>query len=128
MIFPDFPLTFPVCSKFPDFSLTGKCLPIFPVFFSPSGNPARVCFLWVGSGWGRAVGLMQKIKCKKKRKNANGGGGDLLPGGGLLPGAVCSWGGSWMDIPACTEADPRPVNRITHTCKNITLAHLRCGR
>ena len=26
-----FSLTFPVCSKFPDFSLTGKCLPIFPV-------------------------------------------------------------------------------------------------
>ena len=27
-----FSLTFPVCSKFPDFSLTGKCLPIFPGF------------------------------------------------------------------------------------------------
>ena len=31
-----FSLTFPVCSKFPDFSLTGKCLPIF------SGFPVRV--------------------------------------------------------------------------------------
>ena len=31
-----FSLTFPVCSKFPDFSLTGKCLPIFP------GFPVRV--------------------------------------------------------------------------------------
>ena len=31
-----FPPTFPVCSKFPDFSLTGKCLPIFP------GFPVRV--------------------------------------------------------------------------------------
>ena len=31
MIFPDFSLTFSVCSKFPDFSQTRKCLPIFPV-------------------------------------------------------------------------------------------------
>ena len=31
-----FSLTFPVCQKFPDFSLTGKCLPIFP------GFPVRV--------------------------------------------------------------------------------------
>ena len=30
-------------------------------------------------------------------------------------------GGWGLGIPACTEADP-PVNRITHTCKNITLA------
>ena len=28
----DFPPTFPVCPKFPDFFLTGKCLPIFPDF------------------------------------------------------------------------------------------------
>ena len=34
-------LIFPVCSKFPDFSLTGKCLPIFPRF--SSGNPV---WLW----------------------------------------------------------------------------------
>ena len=27
-----FSMTFPVCSKFPDFSLTGKCLSIFPVW------------------------------------------------------------------------------------------------
>ena len=43
------------------------------------------------------------------------------PGGG-----VCSEGVGV--IPACTEADTPPVNRITHTCKNITLAKLRCGR
>ena len=24
-------------------------------------------------------------------------------------------------IPACTEADPSPVNRMTNRCKNITL-------
>ena len=48
--------------------------------------------------------------------------GGLLPGGllpgGLLPGGVCSWGGG---MPACTEADPPPVNRMTKRCKNITL-------
>ena len=36
-----FSLTFPVCSKFPDFSLTGKCLAIFP------GFPVRVGTLLV---------------------------------------------------------------------------------
>ena len=36
----------------------------------------------------------------------------------LLGGGVCSGGGG---IPACTEADP-PVNRMTDTSKNITLA------
>ena len=54
-------------------------------------------------------------------------GGCLLPGvgvgsapGGCLLSGVCSQGGS--GIPACTEADPPPVNRITDTSKNITLA------
>ena len=40
------------------------------------------------------------------------GGGVSAPGGG---------------IPACTEADPPPVNRITDACENITLPQLRCG-
>ena len=39
-----FSLTFPVCSKFPDFSLTGKCLPIFPGF---PGFPVRVGTLFI---------------------------------------------------------------------------------
>ena len=45
-------------------------------------------------------------------------------------GGVCSWGRSVCSggIPACTEADAPPVNRITDTCKNITLPQLRCGR
>ena len=55
----------------------------------------------------------------------------------LLLGVVCSWGGglfllggvcSWGGIPACTDADPSPVDRMTDTCKNITLPQLRCGR
>ena len=46
--------------------------------------------------------------------------GCVFPGGCLLPGGgrSASRGGS---IPVCTEADP-PVNRITDTSKNITLA------
>ena len=49
-------------------------------------------------------------------------GGCLLQRGGLLRGVgvcVCSQGGG---IPACAEADTPPVNRITDTSKNITLA------
>ena len=51
-----------------------------------------------------------------------------MPGGVPGPGWGCAWsqGGAWSGgvdgIPACTEADPSPVNRITHTSKNITLA------
>ena len=46
------------------------------------------------------------------------------PRGVCSRGGVCSGGG----IPACTEADTPPVNRMTDACKNITLAQLRCGR
>ena len=35
--------------------------------------------------------------------------------GGCFPGRRCG-------IPACTEADSPPVNRMTDRCKNITLA------
>ena len=45
--------------------------------------------------------------------------------GGAWPRGCLVWGGS---IPACTEADPPPVNRITHACENITLPQLRCER
>ena len=55
-------------------------------------------------------------------------GGCMLPRGACFPGGACfqegvcaSRGGVGGGIPACTEADP-PVNRITHTSKNITLA------
>ena len=44
--------------------------------------------------------------------------------GCVLPGDVCSWGGlsapGGGGIPACTEADTLPVDRMTDTCKNIT--------
>ena len=70
---------------------------------------------------------------------AAGGGVSLAAGGGSpwqLEGGLLGRGGSpwrgvslvgeshwqWGGIPACTEADPPPVNRITNRCKNITLA------
>ena len=65
------------------------------------------------------------------------GGGVWSQGWGLVPGGVWSraegsgaGGGSGPGgyIPACTEADPLPVDRMTHACENITLAQLRCGR
>ena len=58
------------------------------------------------------------------------GGFSLVPGGGspcwgvlLGPGGVCLvWGGVCL-VPGGFSGDPSPpVNRITHTCKNITLA------
>ena len=54
-------------------------------------------------------------------------GGCLLPGGLSAPGGWCLLPGG-CGIPACTEADTPPVNRITHACENITLPQLRCGR
>ena len=50
-----------------------------------------------------------------------GGGAVSAPGGCLL-------GGGGGGIPACTETDPPPVNRITDACENITLPQLLCGR
>ena len=47
------------------------------------------------------------------------GGGGLLRGWWSGPGGSVWSRGGGGGIPACTEADP-PVNRITHTCKNIT--------
>ena len=40
-----------------------------------------------------------------------------------MPGGLSALGGGGGGgIPACTEADPPPVDRITDTSKNITLA------
>ena len=55
------------------------------------------------------------------------GGGGAWSGGvgvpgpwGSAPGGVPGPGG--VGIPACIEAEPPPVNRMTDRCKNITLA------
>ena len=47
---------------------------------------------------------------------------DRMPGEGVLPSGGCLLPEACADIPACTEADPPPVGRITDTRKNITLA------
>ena len=45
-----------------------------------------------------------------------------VPGSGGVPGpGGCTWSG------VCTWSGTPPVNRITHTRKNITLPQLRCG-
>ena len=55
------------------------------------------------------------------------GGVSALGGGGVCSGGLSDPGGGGClllgvcGIPACTEADP-PVNRITDTSKNISLA------
>ena len=111
---------------------------------APGGVCSWGCLLQGGvcSGGSAPGGLLPGV-CSR---------GVSAPGGCLLQGGVCSggvccggcllrgfcsrgvysWGVSaprgWCGIPACTEADTPPVNRITHTCKNITLTQLRCGR
>ena len=65
------------------------------------------------------------------RGSALPGGGFLVRGGGLpcqRGGLPCRGGGGvgWVSQHALRQTPP--VNRITHTCKNITLPQLRCGR
>ena len=56
------------------------------------------------------------------------GEGGVCSGGGAWSGGICSGGVcsvgvcSRGGIPACIEAEPPPVNRMTNRCKNITLA------
>ena len=85
--------------------------------------------------------ISQHALCRGGAYSWGGGlllGGFLLLGGlllgGLLRGSATggvpahgwsAWGGG---IPACTEADNPPVDRITDACKNITFSQLRCGR
>ena len=60
----------------------------------------------------------------------SGGGGFLTAWGGVLPGRGVSaprgvlprQGGCLLPGGVSLPGDPPPVNRITHTCKNITLA------
>ena len=61
--------------------------------------------------------------------------GHLAPGGGVCyRGGACLWSGGYLPlvlegcIPAYNGADPPPVNRVTDTCKNITLPQLHCRR
>ena len=57
------------------------------------------------------------------QSSSGGGGVCLVPGGGvcLVGGSPCQ-GGLTGPGGACPETPSPPVNRITDTCKNITLA------
>ena len=64
-----------------------------------------------------------------------GPGGVYLALGGR--GVGCTWPGGLgvylvlggvPGLRGVLDTHTPPVNRITHTCKNITLAQLRCGR
>ena len=56
-------------------------------------------------------------------------GGVCLVGGGCLVGGWCVWsGGVGVSQHALRQTPLPPVDRQTHSCKNITLAQLRCGR
>ena len=107
------------------------------VCLTPGGG---VCLIW------RGVSAPRGGDCSGGCFSAPGG--CLLPVGCLLLGGVCS--GGWWSAPGgegcllqggclllgvvvvvsqhALRQTPLPVNRITHTCKNITLAQLRCGR
>ena len=102
-----------------------------PESASRGGVCSGGCLLW---GWGvSALGVSASGKCLfwggvcSREVYASGEsaprGGVCFQGlstlGGVCSGGVCSQGGG---IPACTEADTLPVNRMTNRCKNITLA------
>ena len=86
----------------------------------------------VGGGVSVLGGLLQGGVCLQ---------GVSAPGGVCVySGGICSQGVSTLGVsaprgcllgggmPACTETDTPPVNRITQACENITLPQLRCGR
>ena len=51
--------------------------------------------------------------------------GGVCSGGGASAPRRCLLSGGVSDIPACTEADPPPMNRITDACENTTFPQLR---
>ena len=80
-----------------------------------------VCLLWGCLLWG---GVCSQGVCLLWGVSA--------PGGVSALGGICSWGGLLRGEGVVSQhalrQTPPTVNRITHTCKNITLAQLRCGR
>ena len=93
-------MTFEKSSSISEFVLQNLEQVCIPVGCVPAAHwpYAAVCF----PGWGCLPGP---------------GGGLPAQGGFSLPGGVSAWSGG-----ALPARRPPPVNRITHTCKNITLA------
>ena len=99
---------------------------------SAPGGGGGVCSRGVSAPWG----VSAHGGCLLPGGLLTGGGGCLLPGGSapggcsrgcLLRGGCLLPGEGWRWYPSMHWGRP-PVNRITHTCKNITLPQLRCGR
>ena len=86
-----------------------------------------------GCTWSRGVYLVSGVYLVPwgylVRGSVPGLGG--IPGpAGCVPGpGGCTWsrGGTWSWGSVPGQVLP-PVNRSTHTCKNITLPQLRCGQ
>ena len=95
----------------------GGCSGSWGVYLVPGGSAPKGC-TW--SWWGLLQGgctWSGGVPCPR--------GVYLVPGGVPGPGGVCS-GGMYL-VPGGYQVLPT-VNRITHTCKNITLPQLCCGR
>ena len=95
-----------------NFWLKQDCIPVgcvppacWPYLWACSAAAAAGCVYLVGGGtWSGGCTWF---------RGCTWSGGVPGPGG-------CTWSGGCQVLP--------PVNRITHTCKNITLPQLRCGR
>ena len=77
--------------------------------------PGGVCYQWEWASATRVGVCYQGELCY---------GGVSATRGYLLLRGVCYYG---VCIPACTEADTPPVNRMTDRCKNITFAFVCQG-
>ena len=112
------------------------CCSLLPGGVLPAGGvllgPRRVCLVLGGSAWSLGGGGFSlpggSAWSREGFSLVPGGGGLSLPGGfSLVPGGSPCWGGlpgpggvsAWSR--GCSPETPL-VNRITHTCKNITLA------
>ena len=83
----------------------------------------------------RLIELLTRMHSSRMRTSRSSRrllGGSLLgrpPSGQTPPGQTHPWAdplpGQGADTP---QADTTPMHRMTHMCKNITLAQLRCGR
>ena len=83
--------------------------------------PGQGLCTWSGGWccWSGGVYLVWGVVCLVWGWWCLWSGGWCAWSGGVPGLGVCAWSGGWSDP---------PVNTITHTCKNITLPQLRCGR
>ena len=81
-----------------------------------------VCLVRGVSDWSGGVCLILGGAWSRGGGWGSAWSGGWLPGLGGLPGPGGSAWSHGGGIPACTEADPPAVNRMTDRCKNITLA------